>query len=441
MAIEAKRMSCLDTLRVQLNVTVPAFLMGLVVPNRALFRRFVRRGSGGRTMRFLLKLRQKYGDHAWTWFPLRRTLLVVAPATMEAVLTSDANAADPTLKCWALSRFAPDSLVISSGVAWRARRGFNECALDLERPLRHAGAFTSFASAEAARLIDPPRTTLRWSDFQSLARRISHQVILGAGNIDDDLGDQLARMLPWSNFFLRNAWAFHALYKRIGCQLAHARPRASTACLIDKDMWLDGCTAHSTIRVPSQIAFWFFVLKDALELHTARTLALVAAHPDVQTKLRQEIQGRGSLTPQAIDGLRYLECCIVEQLRLWTPVPLLLRRALKPFSLAEGLTVGEGEQIVFPAGFHHRDPHAFGEFADRFAPDAVTGPDYPATYVFSAHRQRCAGRTLILYLLKATLASLLSGSRFELKGPPIDTKRIGYLYDHFGVELRAVADA
>ena len=52
-------------------------------------------------------------------------------------------------------------------------------------------------------------------------------------------------------------------------------------------------------------------------------------------------------TAEAIDGLANLESCIAEELRLWTPVPILLRRVRKSFSLCDGVDVDAGEQILF----------------------------------------------------------------------------------------------
>ena len=85
MAVEAKRLSVWDTLRVQWYVSVPAFLLGLVVPNRRLFSFVARRGGGARAMRFLRNLRDKYAcDHLWVlFFRCARTLIVMAPATID----------------------------------------------------------------------------------------------------------------------------------------------------------------------------------------------------------------------------------------------------------------------------------------------------------------------------------------------------------------------
>ncbi|MGH9960876.1 MAG: cytochrome P450 [Pyrinomonadaceae bacterium] len=89
-----------------------------------------------------------------------------------------------------------------------------------------------------------------------------------------------------------------------------------------------------------------------------------------------------TLTAQAIDGLQYLDACIREQLRLWTPVPVLLRRAVKSFSLRGEIPIEAGQQILMHTSFYHRDSRAFGEVANQFSPDSVT-KEFPAVYYFS----------------------------------------------------------
>ena len=190
----------------------------------------------------------------------------------------------------------------------------------------------TIATAEAARLLADRATALRWADFQSLGERISHQVILGMGQSEPELAKHLARMIPFSNVLLRHVPSFSAFYERMEQLLARKGSASSASCLMhDAATSLEDGSAGEATKVPTQIGFWFFVLKDAIELHVARTLALIAAHPAVQARVRQEILAAGPLTPTSIEGLRYLEACIAEQLRLWTPVPLLLRRAEKPF--------------------------------------------------------------------------------------------------------------
>ena len=463
MSIDVRTISLWDTLRLQVFVTLTAVLWGFIAPNRFFVPRLSRRDAGQRTMRFLRELREKYRcDHLWTWFPawawlpFKRTLLVLNQETMDAVLRSAENAADPSLKKRALSGFIPDALVISSGDEWSDRRYFNESALDFPRPHRHCDAFREVAFREVAQLTAEPFGALRWADFETLGQRISHQVLLGSGQINPAMTKQLARLVRRSNWavFPRRRRSFAAFYEQLEGYLARHRAfyrgshgqqannkSLSTGCLMHESAkLLEEGRATSATQVPRQMGFWFFVLKDIVELHAARTLALIAAHPEVQDRVRQEIRKAPTLTAQDIHGLRYLEACLGEQLRLWTPIPILLRRATKPFSLLGEIRIEAEQQILLHTGFYHRDSRVFGEVADKFSPDSVTSA-FPPIYPFSAYRQSCVGEFLARFLLKATLASLLAVFRFELVGPGITPDRIPYLYDHFKIELRALSDA
>jgi len=456
MGIAARKISLLDTLRLQVFVSIPTSLWGLVVPNRFFVWCLSRLNAGRCTIRFFAELREKYrSDHLWAWFPFGKTLLVFDPKTMDAVLRSEENAADPFLKKRALSMFVPDALVISSGDEWSDRRRFNKNVLALGRPHPHEDAFREIVFREVDQLTaGRAGAALRWTDFEVLGERISHQVILGSGQIEPEMTAQLARMARRGNWpFWRNRRAFSAFYERLERHLAAHRAfdqgsrrgqqangePVSTRCLMQDVKLLEQGSTTPTTRVPMQIGFWFFVMKDALELHVARTLALIAAHPAVQDRTREEIRKAQKSTAQAINDFGYLDACIREQLRLWTPVPILLRRAVKDFSLPGEIDIRRAQQILIHTGCYHRDPRFFGEFADKFSPDSVT-EEFPPVYFFSDGRQSCAGESLVTFLLKAALAQLLAKFRFELVAPGIAPGRIPYLYDHFGIKLRIHPD-
>lgn len=459
MTVEARTLSWWDTLRFQLLVTVPYALWGPVTANRWLVSQLSRMDAGQATVRFLDALRDKYrSDHLWTWFPGGRTLLVLNPESIDAVLESDQNAADPMLKKRALSHFVPDALVISSGHEWENRRPFNETVLAFRKLHPHADAFKEIAFQAVDRLTAGRSAELRWADFQTLAEQISHQVLLGPGQVEPELTRHLARMVRRGNWVVlpRHRRSFSAFYEQIGRYLARHRAGITgagrgqeshgqavpTHCLMHESAALleDGSSATDLTQVPRQIGFWVFVLKDALELHVARTLALLAAHPEVQDGVRREIRSLPAITAQTIDGLQYLDACVHEALRLWTPVPILLRRAVASFTLRSTITIEPGQQILIHAGYYHRDPRVFGEGTNRFSPDSVR-KEGPRVYFFSQYRQSCAGQFLARFLIKATLASLLAKRRFELVDPRIGGGRIPYLYDHFKIVLRSLGDA
>lgn len=446
MALEAKRLSLWDTLRLQAAVSLPTIVWGFIAPNRLGVALLCRLNAGRAPVRLFAHFRSKYRcGHLWTWFPVCSTLLVLDPESMDAVLRSDDSAPDPILKKRALSRFVPEGLIISSGDHWQDRRHFNEDVLGFGGLHRDGDAFRTIVLDEVGRLKVQPGAALRWPDFQSLGERISQQVILGAHRREPEMAAQLAKMVRWSNLLLRHRRSFSAFYRTIahylsgppGSERSAVGVDAAVHCLVHRSAELLGSgAATAAAQAPSQAGFWAFVLKDALELHVARTLALISAHPEVQARVRREIRSVPALTAESIDGLRYLDACLREQLRLWTPVPLLLRRANKDFVLRDAIPVKAEQQVLIHAGVYHRDSEAFGDLADRFSPDLAYERPRPV-FFFSRHKRSCAGQFLAMFLIKATLASLLARFEFKLVDPPIDRQRVSHLYNHFKIELQA----
>jgi hypothetical protein len=240
----------------------------------------------------------------------------------------------------------------------------------------------------------------------------------------------------------RAAAPFAAFYRLLEAHLARHGERAARgappqACLMaDTAALVAGGRCTATTSVATQIGFWCFVIKDALEINVPRTLALIAAHPDVYRRVQADVDAAPPVDAKSAAGQAYLEGCLREQLRLWTPVPLLLRRVVADFELPGGVALRAGEKIMIHAGFHHRDPKSFGAGADRFLPTAAPAPDAPRLYSFSGGRQSCAGQFVARFLLTATLASLVKRLRFELVGPAIATERIAHLCNHFAIRFR-----
>jgi choline dehydrogenase len=454
MTVGAKTMSSWDTARLQLQVGAVALLWGLVVPNRLLVPLLCRRDLGQLTPQLMSALRRKYGtEHLWTRFPVgRRTLVVLDPDSMDEVLESECNAADPVLKKRAFANFVPEALVISSGKNWQDRRAFNERALHTGHRHEQATVFQGIVSRAVNRLAIRQLDVLRWKHFKRLSRQIAQEIIIGSDGVDPKLVDLPLRMAARSNLILFGGGlsSRRRLHRRLAGSLARQRPTGSRAAQghpsgdglpfsLTRDAPQRGDDGAVTTRTcpEDQIGFWMYVLPASIELHVARTLALIASDGGVQDRVRDEIGRVSDWTPDAIDGLTLLHACFQEQLRLWTPVPLLLRRTTAAFHLRDEILLEPEDQILLPIGAYHRDSAVFGERADRFAPD-LRGGDGPPTYSFSRHRQSCAGEQLATFTIVATLAYLLKTSRFQLRSERIDPQCVPHMYNHFAVALRAI---
>lgn len=431
----ARSLTGVDTIRLLRRVVAPAALGGVVTPNRRRWPGLVRRNAIGRTHRHLQDVRRKYGPRVRWWF-LTSTWLVLDGDGIDNVLQAGKepppnNFADPFIKRRPPSCFAPASVIVSGGPEWQARRHYNEDVLALGKRHPDAGSFLPIIDQEVEHLFAGEPRVLGWDDFSRLAARISQGIIFGRGAFDEDFDHHLHRLVTWSNRWLRAPCHFRPFARHIEDGFTRA-PNASLLGKAGAACKAPGSAGPGASLEPvGQAAFWCFVLKDAIALHTSRTLALITAAADeLREGLTTEVvQGR---SPDDIERMSLLDACIREQLRLWTPVPLLARRAAHPFALDDGREIRPGQTLLLHVGFYHRDPDVFGANADRFAPERLrNGLPQPPLYIFSRHRQSCAGESLAMFVVKAVLSAILRRGSVESLTRPVDVNAVPASIDQF----------
>jgi cytochrome P450 len=143
--------------------------------------------------------------------------------------------------------------------------------------------------------------------------------------------------------------------------------------------------------------------------------------------------------PAGIDGLKYLEGCVQEAMRLWPTTPMLVRESVVQ-TLIRGEAVPTGTQVLILNSFNHRDRERYA-WADSFAPEkwALGTPNSLFNHL-SSGRQVCAGKDLALFLAKAVLATLLADRRLALVGPRLDQNGpIPYAYNYFSICFKTAA--
>ncbi|MBV9841276.1 MAG: cytochrome P450 [Sphingomonadaceae bacterium] len=159
---------------------------------------------------------------------------------------------------------------------------------------------------------------------------------------------------------------------------------------------------------------------------TANTLAwawyLLSQAPDVEQRLHAELDatlGGRAPTLEDVPRLVYTRAVIEETLRLYPPVPLLAREAVKDETLRRR-EVKRGSLIIVVPWLLHRhrllwdDPDCFDP--DRFLPDAPRQPDKYAYVPFSTGPRVCAG--LAFGLTEAILCLAALAQRFSLRLRP-----------------------
>jgi cytochrome P450 len=185
----------------------------------------------------------------------------------------------------------------------------------------------------------------------------------------------------------------------------------------------------------SQIPHWLFAIGETLATNTVRALALIASHPEHQWRARAELEQHDLLSPAGIHGLKYLEGCLQEAMRLWPTTPILLREVIEDDRL-EGEQLPYGIQVMLPNTLNHRDSERNPK-ADKFCPETwLHGPPNGLFNHLSSGSQDCAGKELALFLGKAVLATMLTGGNYELANPRLAPDRpLPRSFNYFAVRF------
>ncbi|RAK81743.1 cytochrome P450 [Aspergillus fijiensis CBS 313.89] len=154
------------------------------------------------------------------------------------------------------------------------------------------------------------------------------------------------------------------------------------------------------------------------------TLYLLAQHPDVQSRLRDEIRSSGlttiSATHQDWTRLPYLTAIILESLRLFPPISQLInRRVAQTTQLGHEIELPEGMYVGYHSYATNRDEEAWGSSAHEFQPTrwGTTDQEIMRTYrrakaranfiSFHGGARACLGEKFAMLQMRILLVGLL----------------------------------
>ncbi|TMW50819.1 hypothetical protein DOY81_004095 [Sarcophaga bullata] len=171
----------------------------------------------------------------------------------------------------------------------------------------------------------------------------------------------------------------------------------------------------------------------------------LAMHPECQDKLYKELieifpspakcsnyadnsrlttelsyDGNGSIiftdvTLEQLEQMKYTEMVINEAMRLFAPVPMVLRSASNEFQLRNGITIPKGTQIGIDIYNMQRRKDIWGPLAHTFNPDKHFGPytkPHPFAFVpFTKGLRMCIGYRYAIILMKVMLAKIFLNFR------------------------------
>ncbi|XP_054636134.1 cytochrome P450 4V2 [Dunckerocampus dactyliophorus] len=150
-------------------------------------------------------------------------------------------------------------------------------------------------------------------------------------------------------------------------------------------------------------------------------LHLLGSHPDVHSKVQEELQevfgtSQRAANMEDLKQLKYLECVVKESLRLFPSVPF-FARCLCEDATINGFYVPKGANALIITYALHRDPRHFPEpeefRPERFLPENCAGRPPYAYIPFSAGIRNCIGQRFALMEEKVVLSSVLR--KFNVK--------------------------
>ena len=414
---------------------LPALARGLFKPRRGASQRLTAIDADRRTVEALSEIKRRHPGQGVRLFGGRMVVLWGADAIREVLdQSADLYASDAGAKKKGMCHFQPDALTISRGEEWRDRRAFTDAVLATpERVHPQGDRFVQVVADEVERLRISGR--IEWEHYERLFDRIALRVIFGdSARGDQELTDLLAQLMCEANRIVageaESSDAYHELHGRMEWHLRDPEPGSLVARFAEAPQ-------TDRTRVVHQLAHWIFAMRDTLGLNAYRALAAIVADPAVEERVRSEMEGVDLSDAAAIDGLRYLERCLHEAMRLWPSTPLLAREATRDTTLA-GEAIEEGTQVMIVNTFNHRDPDSVAD-ADRLKPERWESEkrDYRFNHL-SNGSQWCPGEPLVQLLGKAAIARTLEGWDLTLEEPRLEAgKPLPHMLDFFSIRFTA----
>lgn len=225
--------------------------------------------------------------------------------------------------------------------------------------------------------------------------------------------------------------ATEIITRKLGDADTHTRARDILALIAkeNKALKADGETGLSFETMRDQIMTFLGAGHDTTATAVVWTVHLLARHPDVQARVRDEIRrhlpflfsdsGRRDAAGYAKadpDLLPYLDRVCRESLRFIPPIPLTVRQSLRDDRLGR-YHVPAGTVVYMLANAINRLPAFWGRTVDEFDPDRwekLPETATPNAYMTFLHGPRsCIGRKFAEIEMKVLLCSLLSLFEFS----------------------------
>ena len=406
--------------------------------------------------------------------PGRDAVFIMYPALIRQVLVDEADSFEKGMMARrALEPVLGDAILIADGARWRWQRRAAAPLFRREQLLEFLPAMIAAAertrerwlSYPTASEIDVAREMMRTTFDIVLATMLSGSSAGDTARLERAIADYLEstswvmaltivgapRWVPYPG--MRKARRGRDYLKQLvdGLTTEVARSGASRNDLLSL---LIGANDPQTGRSMSETDVRDNILTFVMAGHETTALALtwtfylLSLHRDVEARVRSEIAavtGGSPVRGEHLESLRYTQQVIQEAMRLYPPVPLIVREARRVLRLGTEM-IGPGTFVYVPVYAVHRHeefwdrPDVFDP--DRFAPEAVKARDRYVYLPFGAGPRICVGMSFAQMEATAVLAVLLSSLRLRLRPGYVPEPKLRVtLRPARGMPMRLIASA
>ena len=173
-------------------------------------------------------------------------------------------------------------------------------------------------------------------------------------------------------------------------------------------------------QVRDEVIGFFIAGHETVSSCLTWTWYLLSKNPDCQRRVKAEVdEVLGDRTPtiEDVPKLQYIQNVLLEALRLYPPIFVLMRNAREDDEIG-GYHIPAGENVVLCPYMTHRHPDFWenpeGFDPDRFTPERVEGLHRMAYFPFSGGPRKCIGNDFAMLEMPLVVAMVAQRYRLNL---------------------------